>query len=743
MTNLYPIDERLDFGSVLEGDVFARVFIKPRWADAWVERLDIIATQILWAAAPNYGSASIHRRYGPVVERDGTTENRLPIELGGWYVKIVVTCPDGDRNWHGYVIDIGDEPGGVVTVATIPWATGKQTWSCVGMLAALDRDPLKESRWISQTTFDDPDGSLSRTVQSAPWFNPTVQQTVNGQSVSRQMPNSRQGLFHARNYFGGSAEPSYWTPRGIINYLVENAGPKDEESQVRVPLDWESTTQVPDFGRPEIDCEGLTIKQVLDRLLNPSTGLGYWVWVKTPEDEEDPELLVIQPYTLAPEPININLANSWTLAANDHITDLYCGNDPATTYTVQQSLATRYNRVRVVGARRVVVCTKRFTHPDSSSSWRPGWTSADEIAWQITPIPSGTNALESQQRRLDLLEEGRFESVFRLFALRLESLAENEEGVDVFTPALFKKTETSDLEYYLPDRFRFSILPDLPLKSNIDYSLANSDVEHRFLQGARRGIAVYGPQHALTGSFTPGHDAAGAKIDWANRSHVDLFYHIGRPNYQLTPSPYENGLDVGLRLDVNGASQGILSNFTTPLASVQLQFSTFIVTLALEEDRRCEFLYPEDPDDLPDLDAVLELRLDVGDSYRRVDLKKGTVVGFDHTGAYKVVPDDITLENDSEELGRIARLAYEWYNRTRSILRLASRRPTARLWPGVLVRNLNPALTPIAREVNTTITEISITLPTNPGVTPGAPRMEIVTSTGDVDFVRYTPRLRV
>ena len=142
MTNLYPIDNRLDFGSVLEGDVFARVFIKQRWADAWTERLDIIATQILWAAAPNTGSASIHRRYGPVVERDGTAEDRLPVEIGGWYIKIVVACPDGDRNWHGYVIDVGAEPGGVITIGSTAWATGKQTWQCVGMLAALDRDVL-------------------------------------------------------------------------------------------------------------------------------------------------------------------------------------------------------------------------------------------------------------------------------------------------------------------------------------------------------------------------------------------------------------------------------------------------------------------------------------------------------------------------------------------------------------------------------------------------------------------------
>lgn len=744
MTNLYPIDNRLDFGSVLEGDVFARVFIKQRWADAWVERLDIVATQILWAAAPNTGSASIHRRYGPVVDRgDDAPVNRTPIELGGWYVKIVVTCPDGDRNWHGYVIDVGDEPGGVQTIATIAWATGKQTWQCVGMLAALDRDTLRESKWLAQTTFDDPDGSLSRIVESAPYFNPTVQQTVNGQSISRQMPNRREALFHARNYFGGSGDPSFWTPREIVAYLVEWSGPKDELSQSRIPLELESPTQLPDFGRPEIDCEGLTFKQVLDRLMNPATGLGYWVWIKTPTIPTDPEILVIQPFTLAAAAITINPTSSWTLAETEHITDLYCGNDPATSYTVQSSLATRYNRVRAVGARRIVVCTKRFSRDNIGVNWNQGWTTAEVNAWQATTVPAGTNSLEATQQRLDLLEEGRFERIFRFFALRLSSLVDNDESTEIFA-RLFKVSDTEEVDYYLPDRWRFAILPDLPLKSGVDYSLANSDIDHRASRATQRGMAVYGPQHALTGGTTPGHNLTGPKIDWANRSHVDLWYHVGRPNYQLAPSPYETGVDVGLRLDVSGASQAVLGSGFAAVATVpSIDTATLIVTFALQEDRRCEALYPDDPADLPDVDSILELRLDAGDSYRRVDLKKGTVVGFDHAGDYKVVPADIKLEDDSDELANIARLAWEWYSKTRSILRLNSRRPTARLWPGVLVRDLNPALTPIAREVNTTITEIAITLPTNPGVTPGSPRMEIVTSTGDVDFVRYIPRLRV
>ena len=744
MTNLYPIDQRLDFGSVLQGDVFARVFIKQRWADAWVERLDIIATQILWAAAPNYGSASIHRRYGPIVERDGTTHNRVPIELGGWYVKIVVECPDGDRNWHGYVIDIGDEPGGVVDVATIKYATGRQTWSCVGMLAALDRDVLKDSKWYAITTFESPTGSNRRKVLAAPHFNPTIDDLVEGQSIPRQMPNKHPTTdsFHARFYIGNNVDAVHWTPRDIVRYLVAESSPRDELDVVEVSCEIEGITLLPDWSKPELDCEGLTLKQCLDRLLNPSTGLGYWVWVETGTDP-DPDVVKIEIFTLTETAIVVNADESYELAATPNVTDLYCGNDPATTYTVQQSLSTRYNRVRAAGARRVVVCTRRFLRGGFPVNWTQGWTTAEETDFLNTLVPIGTNPLEANNQRRDLLEEGRFSRIFRFFNLQASFLRTNDESTDTPTPPVFRLTDGANT-YYMPGRYGLRILPDLPLKADIDYTDPIEIDTHETSRAIRRRIAVYGPQHALTGGTNPGHDLNGPKIDWANRSHVDLFYHLGRPNYQISPSPFDDGQAIGLRFDVVGASQSIFGPtlIAASPGTPQLDPSTLIVTLAFEEDRRCEAVYPPDAD-LPDVDALLELRLEAGDGYRRVDLLKGTVVGYDHEGNYKTVPTDVVLENDADELGNIARLAYEWYNRTRQILRLASRRPTARLWPGVLVRDLNPALTPIAREINTTITEISITLPTNPGVTPGAPRMEIVTSTGDVDFVRYTPRLRV
>jgi hypothetical protein len=299
----------------------------------------------------------------------------------------------------------------------------------------------------------------------------------------------------------------------------------------------------------------------------------------------------------------------------------------------------------------------------------------------------------------------------------------------------------------MPDRWQLRILPDLPLKVGIDYTEVNADEQHKESTAPRRGIAVYGPQHNFASGINPGHNLTGPKIDWANRSHVDLHYNTARPNYQIVPSPYDDSKSLGLKLDMSGAWQGILGpvaevgDTTTPVLPL-LDRNTLSITIALEEDRRCEALYPDDPDDLPDVDSVLELRIEAGDGYRNVRLLEGTIVSIDGAGEYKTTTDTITLEDDSDELANIARLAYEWYSKPRSVLRLTSRRPTAKLWPGVLVRELNPEITPIAREVNTTITEIALSLPSVPGTTAAAPQFEIVTGSGDIDFLRYIPRIR-
>ncbi len=747
MTNLYPTDNRLDFGSVLEGDVFARVYIKQRWADAWVERLDIVATQILWAAAPNTGSATIHRRYGPVVDRgDDAAVNRTPIELGGWYVKIVVTCPDGDRNWHGYVIDIGDEPGGLVKVGTTTYATGKQTWQCVGMLAALDRDVLKDHLSHALSSIDDPDKLDRRTIFSPPHFNPSV--TVNTGLITRfkQQPNRKTdaNVFAANNYIGGTGNiVRFWTRREIVQYLVETAAPVDEGSDLIIPLRVESLTQVPNWGRPELDCENRTLKQALDSILNNATGMGYWVWVEANAIPEEPDTIVVQFYTTTPTLITIDPIEPLELAATQHITDLYCGNDPATAHTVQQSLSTRYNRVRAVGAKRITVLSREFI----DSTWERGYTDAEIQSW-IDKFPtSTTNTLEKQQQMIHALEEGRFYHLFRAFRMRLLELRSNYSKPGTPKPPVFKQDADPAIAY-MPSRYGIRILPDLPLKRSIDYTAANADDLHRASTMPQRDIAIYGLQQAFGSTSPPANTST--PNDWANRAHVNLYYNSSRPNYEINPQPYDDGDYIGLQMDVSGAWQGVMSGsdlnsfsgFTNPYNFIPIiDRTTLKVTLAIEEDRRCESLYPEDVIDLPDVDALLELRLEAGEGFRRVDLLAGTIVGYTETD-WQRVPDDITLEDDSDELWTVARLAYEWYSTARSILRLTSRRPTAKLWPGVLIRELNPELTPIARDVNTTITEIALSLPTAPGVTTAAPQFEIVTGSGDIDFVRYIPRIR-
>jgi hypothetical protein len=111
-----PTDGQLVFNDSIANDVSVAVYTKQRWADAWVLDNAVDVLTVTWNAAPNIPTATLRYRYGRVVEQGALVEStRTKRNWLGHYVKLVVTCADGQRVWHGFIDDIADEQTGIVT----------------------------------------------------------------------------------------------------------------------------------------------------------------------------------------------------------------------------------------------------------------------------------------------------------------------------------------------------------------------------------------------------------------------------------------------------------------------------------------------------------------------------------------------------------------------------------------------------------------------------------------------------
>jgi hypothetical protein len=767
-----PVDNIASFGSTLAFDANAIVSIRQNWWDSWTLREDLTCTAVAWQVSPNVGYCQLHRRYGPTTERNGSFSNRTKLNLDGWYVRIEVICPDGSRLWHGFIDDTGEEESGFVAMneldidlepIVVQRPTGKQTFTGVGMLAALDRSPILATMFRTTAAnegvayFDGPDLEEMRWAESAPHFNPTVQADETRRNIRQietrtnseyAVPDQTAPLADAAvarytHIFGWVGLYSIaddlttlalWTPRQIVKYLVAYASPRNRDFQEVMPIHIDSLTQIPDFGNPDIDCDGLTLKQALDRVMSENQGLGYWCYVDEPTNQ-----LRIVPYTILRDAITVGTD---TIAANAVQFDLYLVTDPVTQYTLQRSISSRFNQVVIRGAKR----KKVFTIPYSNLS--SGWSNADFTAWSTAfptpPVPD----LASQNAMIDGLEQAAFKHIYRNFVFRsgwdFRVTANNIDFSQIFENENVFNINPEDGRYFgFPGRLRVSDL--LPLKDGIKYETGDKKSEHRTKRTPFRKLNLYSRAHSNT--FGPGGGMAvmdGAPTSWVDRAKRHTLYSINDPDYSVDLKPLKSEHSIGVAIDVIGGPQtimaGSISQFYIPHLP-PLMHEYLFLTLSMEDDRYFEKVFPAS-DDVLEVDNVFRKVLDFGERFQEIELLDTTIVGFDSNDFLRR-DSRAFIRDDGTEMTTLARQVYEFYNRTRHILRVNTRRVTALLWPGQFIKDLNPIEFPNnqhAVEVNCIISEIAITLPVGTGGVETKPTFSIVTNRGDIDFLYYAPR---
>jgi hypothetical protein len=766
-----PVDNIASFGSTLAGDANAIVSVRQNWWDSWTLREDIACTSVTWQVAPNVGHAQLRRRYGPTIERDGSKTNRTKLNLDGWYVRILVICPDGQRLWHGFVDDTGEESTGFVSMNEIDEAelpdivpivvqrpTGVQTYTCAGMLASLDRSPIMATMFRTTVANEGTDLEEMRWAGSAPHFNPTVKpahwknqqgerQLKTRTAAAYDVPDMASGdstaIVRQSHIFGwpnlysiadDNALVDYWYPRNIAEYLVAYASPRNKDFSEVIPIELAEPTQIPDFGTPDLDCDGLSLKQCMDRLLSANQGLGYWVYV----DEEE-NRLVVKPFTSLMTSLTVGTGK--TIAANDTQFDLFVVSDPSTDYTLQKAVSTLANQVVIRGARRQTVFTVPFAR------FAGTWTTAEVTAFD-TEFPTSVD-LAAQHARRDAMEQSRWRHLYRNFQfLRTWDWRVTTNDIDFDHVFLSEAPNALGLftadERYLPYPGKMQVVNHLPLKDRIDYSTGDKIAEHRDSRAPFRVTNIYGKAFNAGYNGTSNTLVDGHPLSWVERAKRHTLYSISDPDYSLTVHPLDSEHTIGIQIDVNGAPQTIMGAGVDPISHLPaLVYSSLFVTIAMEDDRHVEQHYPA-PADLDDVDNVLRKVVDYGDKFQLIELLPGTIVGFDSNDFLR--RDERTfVRDDRDEMLELAKQMYAWFRRIRQVVRLNSRRCSAVVWPGQLVKTLNDLAAPVnqhAVPVECVVTEVAIRLPAGLNGSETKPEFSMVTDRGEVDWLFYAPKAK-
>jgi hypothetical protein len=760
--NPQPISESITFNDALTFDVSATVYVRQRWQDAWTQRDELVCTDCNWTAAPTIPTASIQYRYGPVVERGASARTvRGKASLSGWFVRIIVHCVDGDRKWHGFVDDIADSPSGIVvnieSGTPVSRPTGVQTISCVGMIASFNRSRLFNSFYKAETAFQTSGYTGIRVANSPPIFNPRTKisdEPGEARQIKNRTPGSktdvknfratgittafaRQSYIHywPNLYSTGTTLGEYWTPRQIVEYLLAWHGPRDDDNKERLPV-WlynnpalDSANQpLPDWGQPEIDCEGLTLFDALNRVMSVNNSLGYWCWV-----DDTSNRIYLEPFTTLNTELVLDTGKE--VRTNARQTDINAIRDPASSVTIQKNESSLANQIVCRGAPRIAIFTAQFASAGLVANWSGADVTAFEAAFPITD-------LRSEYIRRDALEQPRWRALYRQFVFanawnwKYRAGAAGAATVDLFQTSDDLTGEYANDLRYLPYPGRMRVLPHLPLKTGIDYSTGTTALrtEHNDSLKAFRDIEVYGFLHGPTFTTT----LAGKPTLWTDHAKRDILYDANDPDYSLRVRPLASDVGLGISVNVDGGPQSILGP-TAPAPHIPLlPYAQLDVTLAIEDDREISQHFPAVAD-LPSVDGVLRKVFDFGDAYQLIELMEGTIVGFDNT-AFKRRDTRYFIRDDRPRLLELAKQLSKWYATARNVARLASRRGTARLWPGQLVKKIEPTTTH-ETTCNCVITEVSISLPIgNPDSQP-RPQFQVVTSRGEVDPMFFQPRL--
>lgn len=732
------------FSGAIADALTHQVWVRSLWSDPWVELENLRCERLAWSVAPGLSTASFRWRYG----------RALAWETGAWQA-----VPKLSLSPRGFI---------KVTVAgqSLPGST-RNTRDWVGVWnSAVDHDLLQ------RFSADGVEVLLSYVSIRDAWyvdhFNALRQAgrglTFNAdglpnRSLQKQAVNGQQVFVFDTN----ADRAAWWSSLDIVNYLLAACAPVDSLGTALYTWQLNNPTAVPSYDRPQVETHGRTTWDVLNAVIDRHRITSFWVELYDVPDSSPPQTIAkIQAFTFAETDVALTgysggplgtipaNADQWNVIAK------FAQSAQAVVGVVASHVA---DRVRVTGARRVSVFTANF----NDKSLAKGWTAAQETAYEVgaseaVDYPSYDRPKERKLRDAEARSADELQWVYQRFTLgapwdqRIIGDPGDPGGDTTQRPIALD----DGLEQFHVPESELKLLKTLPLRTGYDYS--GVILASHLGDPGHRGDAVDDGSHA---------ERAPLALLKAPRTSVDEWMYVDRIGLGareeiewvteggLVRDPVNRDWSASVRIDadtnaillnINGAQPHVIASadygptrildgwpaggpYQEDMYCGDWDFNTLLCTIAVQESRRVEVVYPpESPPIAPLGNFVNEMVIEAGDDYLLIYVVPRTVVDLDCRTKSLVRTDGGVLQDDRDALQAIARRAYEWYSRPRYALCLTTGWFQGDLWLGALITSLVDLSGNVA--ISSVVSEITIDFPTG---SRGTPSVVYATSFAELD----------
>lgn len=649
----------------------------------WVLYPRMHCNSFSFATLPNIGDAVISQRYGTQV-LPGSTLYHPPTEFIVTYlVKITYAPGQGDpyeRDWYG-------------VIAAESTKDQRQMWQCFDLLYFWDRSPIVYSWVVHEATELVAGQGITFNDDGKPNRSPT-EHTFNGETsyVFERTDNT----------------VDYWSTRQIVRYLIRHHYPFETQLATKLPWSISDTElgQLPDDDRPVVKQHGRSPLEILKELVNEYRLTSLNIEVSVTEDDI---AFKIPTFTDIP---------AGSVGANPNVIELDIASANVPAYTRTANDLHRVDQVIVQGGYNIWVTSLSFDAGDLLSAWD---TSLE------TEYISGGSAEPTFPASTDYAERKEFSTRFR--------------SQDQFTPVYrhFKIADDREFGETLPYRsFRRRMLNRIYLLGGLDYTSASPPTPDPDDVIERTPFIVFKVPGELPADTHIFGDTL-SQSSWIEQINPDAPF-----KWSAKIRPLDD-MDSYLQIAVQSMPKQVISQaFTAQAWEVddpalgEWDWKKAYVTLALEEDRRCEGIADATAGEA--IENVQVKIIDAGESYRKITIEKDTVIDLHRRdGAPVKMLDEMVIKDDTQLLTNIAGLAAVYYGRDRrSIeLELPVTEDTSELRVGQYLTHVTDFDTAF-NNIDALITRIRYVIPMQEGDTP-ASTLGNVTMDIDVNYAEFDP----
>ena len=260
----------LDFGktaTVIEKTPFW-VKTKNAWGDEWKLFPFMQPITAVHVAGPSVSTARLVWKYGDILREDGGGFLEFdPFLLDGQYVQIGVSHV-APPNWIPAAEEVPLWTGVIATEKLDVHGTeldpqGDQELVAYGLEHLLDRDPIGSAVALGEESGD------FREIGHSPTFNQNYER---GGSEGGNRTLSEE-FYDGKEINMFSRDGALWTAKDILIYILHVHGLDDINFRITGQVD------LLDNIIPKFSAEGLTVKQVIDKLINRKRGMGWCIRV--------------------------------------------------------------------------------------------------------------------------------------------------------------------------------------------------------------------------------------------------------------------------------------------------------------------------------------------------------------------------------------------------------------------------------------------------------------------------------